>query len=139
MARCAESETQRSLNQVEEQIQASTGRRAAPEELARDRALGPVGYVGISASVLGLGSTLAGAVLLARADRLAEPTGLTIVNYRPPGWALVGVGLTAMVAGNVLLGVDLAVLRRRKAQSARVTGVGMSVAGAPGLLVEGQF
>ena len=103
--------------------------------------LGPVGYVGIAASGLGLASAIAGGVLLTREPKLDAP-GLgpaEFINYRPPGIALLGVGLGVMVVGNVLLAVDLGPLAERRRARAQVTGIGMTLGPSKGVVVEGRF
>jgi hypothetical protein len=112
----------------------------APEvDPPRERLLGNMGYVGISVSGLGLGSSIAGAALLARADGHDE-TYVHIINYQPPGWALLGVGLAAMVAGNVLLAIDLRRSHHHRSRSSVVlTGIAPHISDAPGLLVAGRF
>lgn len=138
----AQREAERAAAQARAALEAKPPPPAPDVEPRSARALGPVGYAGISVSALGLGSTIAGAVLLARGDSAINTTGptITFINYRPPGWALVGAGLAATVAGNVLLGVDLGLLRRRRERpSARISGVGLNIVGAPGVRVQGQF
>ncbi|PRQ04057.1 hypothetical protein ENSA5_11050 [Enhygromyxa salina] len=106
-------------------------------------ALGPVAYVGIGAGALGLGATIAGAVLLSRGkistDALGGPS-VDSIDYRPPGAALVGVGLGALVIGKVLLALDLSVLRERRTKArAELTGIGLRAHDGPGLTIHGRF
>lgn len=110
------------------------------------RRLGPVGYVGIAAGVLGLGGTIAGAVFLHRGKVIEGDPGAPIVDYtdyRPLGVGLLGAGLGVMVVGNVLLGVDLGVLRdRRSGRSnarAQLTGLGVSAEHGAGVTIHGRF
>jgi hypothetical protein len=118
----------------------------------RDRALGPVGYAGIAASGVGLGTVIVGAVFVHRGQQIEGDPGAPVLDYtdyRPLGVALVGAGLGVMVVGNVLLGVDLGLLRdrrrqRRAGQAARVTGFGLDFAGQGGgqggaVTIRGQF
>ncbi len=142
----------RALSDIDEQ-RAAAEEAAAAAELEQDeppapvvsdepfRPIGALGYVGISASALGLGTAIAGAVLLDRG--LVDPTGtyLEFVDYKTPGKALIGAGLGLMVVGNVLLAVDLTVLaqRRREAQRARVDGISLTTQGGPGVMVRGRF
>lgn len=103
--------------------------------------LGAAGYVGISSNALGVGTTIAGSILLARGK--VDPTGTNIeyINYRPPGWTLVGVGLGMMVVGSVLVAVDLTVLeqRRRSTAQIRLDSVSMATMQGLGILVSGRF
>jgi hypothetical protein len=107
------------------------------------RVLGPVGYVGIASSVLGVGATIGGAVLLAR-GRVEDVQGpvIHVTDYRPPGRALVGVGLGMFVVGNVLFAVDLTVLaqgRRARAQ-AKLDHLSFTlIDGGPGFVAGGRF
>lgn len=112
----------------------------APQESKRVR-LGPVGYVGIASTVVGLGATIAGGVFLSRGEVVEEANiNVTTRDYRPAGWAMLGAGAAVMVVGNVLLGVDLGILSRRRAgQRARVTGLGLMVADGSGVVVSGRF
>lgn len=107
----------------------------------RVKRMGTVGYVGIASSAIGLGSAIAGGVLVHRGT---EPigTGLTLTDYRPPGQALIGVGLGLMVIGGVLQAVDLAVLtpRRRSRAHAELDGFTfIATANGPGVVVSGRF
>ena len=118
--------------------------RSAPVEEPRPaRRLGALGYVGISSSVLGLGSTIAGAVLLPRGE-VVRTTGerayLDVINYRPPGKALIGVGVGAVVIGNILLALDLTVLAERRAKTrAKLDSVSVTLDGGAGVSVGGRF
>jgi hypothetical protein len=101
----------------------------------RARALGPVGYAGIAASGVGLGAAIVGAVFVHRGREIHGDPGAPVLDYtdyRPLGVALVGAGLGVMVVGNVLLGVDLGLLRDRRQRAgtrASVTGFGLGLAG----------
>jgi hypothetical protein len=110
---------------------------------ARVAPLGPAGYVGIAASAVGLGAAIAGTVLMYRGEVVTSDPGAPEVqttDYRTVGVALVGAGLGTMVLGNVLLAVDLGVLRERRSEArAELTGVGLLTRGATGLSVQGRF
>lgn len=105
--------------------------------------LGPLGYVGISSSALGLGATIAGAVLLDRGVKPNpdDPNFTTVINYRKPGKALIGAGVGLMVVSNILIAVDLMVLAPRRRSNARATidGVAITVDANPGIAVRGRF
>lgn len=116
---------------------------APPADAPRVRTLGPASYVGISASALGLGAVIAGAVLFDRGKVLENDPGAYILeytDYRPAGAALLGVGIGAVVVGSVLIGVDLGVLlpRRRERARARVDGIS-AMTERPGIVVTGRF
>ncbi|NVB36753.1 hypothetical protein G6O69_02840 [Pseudenhygromyxa sp. WMMC2535] len=118
---------------VEESAPAAVDTAPEPgaERGARSAGPGAAAYVGIAAGSLGLVSAITGGVLLARDDNTTpsnDPSQLTVINYRPPGVALLSVGLTSMVAGTALLAIDAWVLApRRSAKTARVelSGVGL--------------
>ncbi len=104
--------------------------------------LGPVGYVGISINVVGLGVLIGGAVLLARDDKLVSSSGETheLISYKAPGWALLGTGLGLSIAGEVLLGIDLGLLSRPSEHPGRsVVTVTPQVGSVTGIQIQGQF
>lgn len=76
---------------------------------ARPRGPGPMTYAGLSIGALGLVGVIAGGVLVGRGiqPRPADPLHLTVINYSKPGAALLGVGLGSVVAGLVLLALDV--------------------------------
>jgi len=124
-----------------EEVAADDG-AAPPPGLARAKALGPAGYVGISAGALGLGVAIAGTFVLSRVEVLVgEPGAVEFekTNLRPIGVGMIMGGLGAMVVGNVLLAVDLSVLRERRRQRARLTSVGVVTQGYKGLAIRAQF
>lgn len=82
--------------------------------------LGPLGHAGIGVTVLGLGATIVGAVELSRGrvyDSPGDGYDLSGTDHRPPGYALVGVGAAATVAGLVILGVDAGRRAKQRKQS----------------------
>ena len=117
-----------------------------PTPPRRRRVLGPAGYVGIVASGVGLGTGIAGALLLYRGNAVHGDPGIPLVtstDYRPAGVALIGSGVGMMVLGNVLLGVDLGILRDRRDQRrddhAELAGVRVWARDGAGLAVHGRF
>ena len=78
----------------------------------------PIGWLGITGAVVaggGLATTIAGAVRLAQGE-VAEPSPrpeIRIVDYRPQGRMLVGVGVGALALGAAAVVVDV-VLRKNK-------------------------
>jgi hypothetical protein len=113
---------------------------ASPPSAVR-HPIGPVGYVGISSSALGLGTAIAGAVLLHRGRVPTDSTALMVTNYLPAGQALAGVGIGLMVVGNVLLALDLGVFapRRESRVRAKIAGVSFVAEHGPGVIVSGRF
>jgi hypothetical protein len=100
---------------------------------------GPATYVGISLGALGVVSSIVGGVLLARDPKPRPGDGnLTAINYEPPGAALLGVGLTSMVVGTVLLAIDAWVLRPRRTAKSRASRRNVGLA-SDGLTLAGQF
>lgn len=102
--------------------------------------IGPIGYVGIASSAVGLGTAIAGVVLLNR-GRILSADGLFVTDYRSPGRPLTGVGLGLMVLGNVLLASDLAVLtpRRQSRARAKMSAITFVAEPGPGIVVAGRF
>lgn len=86
------------------------------------RPLGPMGGVGIGVAALGLGSTIAGAVLLARGRVFDELDDLnkTGTDYRPYGTAFLAAGVAAVVTGGALLTADL-IIRKNKRKNQRLS------------------
>ena len=110
------------------------------------RRLGPAGYIGIAASGVGLGAGIVGGLLLHRGKTIDGDPGAPTLNYtdyRPLGAGLLGAGLGVMVLGNVLLAVDLSILRDRREQRAnaraQVTGVSVYASAGAGLAIHGRF
>lgn len=116
--------------------------QAPVETPTKQRGLGPVGYVGIASSALGLGAAIAGGVFLHRGRVVtSESSAPTIdtVDYRPAGLAMVGAGFGVMVVGNVLLALDLTVLRHRRTRAhVELVGINMSTDGR-GIALSGRF
>jgi len=111
---------------------------AVVEPQPRVRTVGAVGYGGIASVLLGVAGTIAGAVDLNRGE--VRQTNL-IIDYRPRGRALAGVGIGLMAVGTVLLGVDLGLLlpRREAKARARLDGVSVTSMNGPGLVFSGRF
>ncbi|KIG14936.1 hypothetical protein DB30_06238 [Enhygromyxa salina] len=101
---------------------------------------GPASIAGISLTALGVVGSIMGGVLLARdpRSRPGDDLYLTTINYEPPGAALLGVGLTSIVAGTVLLAVDAWVLGPRRTRKSRASLRHVELA-TPGLTLAGRF
>lgn len=103
-------------------VSVATSGAPADEPAPRAKPLGPVGYAGIAASIVGGVGIAVGAVSLARGEQETlegNPRFQRIDDYRPRGAALVGVGGAVFVAGVVMIVVDQTVLKRRRVRSAR--------------------
>ncbi|HLT38605.1 MAG TPA: hypothetical protein VK034_20095 [Enhygromyxa sp.] len=73
------------------------------------KAIGPLGFAGVGVTVVGVGVTIGGAVEWSRGRVYEQSAGYyraTGKDHGPLGYALVGVGAAATVAGLVMLGVD---------------------------------
>ena len=113
----------------------STKSAAEPIPEARPRP-GPVGYVAISSSAVGLGGAIAAGVFL---DRGAQRDNFD--DYKVPAGSLLGAGLGLMAIGTVLLAVDLGVLAKRRGRgaAAEVEGVSVTMQRGVGVAAFGRF
>lgn len=100
--------------------------------------IGAAGIAGIVVLAGGIGLTAFGGVELAKGQETdrSDPQFPTVDDHRPRGIAFVAAGGTAVIAGAVLLAIDLTVLKnRRKRRAARVAPlltprvVGLGVSG----------
>ncbi len=108
------------------------------------RQLHGLGYAGIGVASLGVVATVAGAVLWTRQDtvdvRPEDPEALVWKrSYRPPGIALVGSGLGAVVVGGTFILVDLLRKEDSGSTTARVRVQPMLGRGVAGLHLGGSF
>jgi hypothetical protein len=111
-----------------------------PVELPKP--IGPMGGVGIGVAAVGLGVLIWGGVELSRGvvidDRGNEQRSL--VDHRPRGNALLGVGAASLVVGAVLLGVDLGLRSKQRKQARSKTAVApFFTPQSVGIGVAGQF
>jgi hypothetical protein len=127
----------------------------APPIDTRAKPIGPLGYAGIGTAVLGLGLTIGGAVEASRGrqyDPACGPDGcpmgtsntyqeLTGTDHRPIGYALLGVGVSAAIAGIVMIGVDVGrrAKTRRPADQRRALIVPIASPAGAGIGVSGHF
>jgi hypothetical protein len=92
-------------------------------EVEKVKPIGPLGGVGIGVAVLGVGATIAGAVELSK-GKVYDPgtldrPDLEFTDHRPPGQALLGVGIATATVGVALLVTDVVIRsKKRRAQTA---------------------
>ena len=109
---------------------------ATPVGQDRPRArLGALGWSGIAGLVLGVGGVAAGGAFLGIRETRPKADKSQVRDFRPGGYALVGVGAALVITGAVLLGLDRARAKRRS--SARLSpALGPRMTG---FVVEGRF
>lgn len=123
--RAEQEAAQRAAEQQAEREQAKREQAEAQErERQRVAALAaepyrpkPLGFAGIVTGGVGAGLTVTGIALAARGE--GRPTGndlLSPANLRPPGYALLGVGLGVLTTGVSLLVVDVIRCRKDRVQ-----------------------
>jgi hypothetical protein len=82
------------------------------------------GIAGIVLAAGGVATTIAGAVYLARGEVTEHPNLIgrnEVTDYRVPGRALLGAGLSVLVVGTVMIAADVAVqAKKRKRTTARI-------------------
>jgi len=105
--------------------------------------IGPLGYAGIGVTVLGLGATIGGAVEISRGrvyDPATDRYQLTGTDHRPVGYALLGVGAAATVAGVIMLGADVGKRAKQRKQAPRQALIIPSITpSSAGIGVVGRF
>lgn len=105
--------------------------------------IGALGGAGIGVAVVGIGATIGGAVELSRGrvyDDGAETNDQrTGTDHRPPGYALIGIGAAAAIAGVVILAVDLSQRAKQRKQTQRAQAIIVPSLTSIGVGVVGRF
>jgi hypothetical protein len=96
------------------------------------RRAGPMGKAGIGLMVAGAATAVVGVIFVVQGRSFDTRPGALEqegVDFRPPGFGLIGVGAASLITGGILYGVDRK--RRRSAQVSLVPGGGavMSMGG----------
>jgi hypothetical protein len=115
-----------------------------PGEVAMPKPTTGLGIGGAIVGGLGIGALIGGGVELSRGLVIDETTTTEDrrIDHRPPGYALIAVGATALVAGAVMLGVDLAAQskkRKARAQAERAQVFPILTPESVGLGIVGRF
>jgi hypothetical protein len=93
------------------------------------RKLGPLGFAGIGVAVLGVAGVGAGAGLMSKGLVPVPPSFDQVRDYRVPGAVVLAVGGTALIAGVVMIVVDVSKRKRsRAAKTSRIAPYGLGVA-----------
>lgn len=119
----------------------------ADEPRARGGPLGAMGKAGVALLVVGGVSVNAGVALLIRSPTYFprdDPNATRITTTRPPGWAMLGGGLTSVVVGAVLLGIDRQRARAKTARAGEARRIAVSAqawltSDVQGLGLHGRF
>jgi hypothetical protein len=92
--------------------------------------IGPLGFAGIGLGVVGLGGVGAGVALMVKGVEPIPNEGGQFKNYRTPGTIVLAVGGAALVAGVVMIALDVSKRKKqRRAQAgARVQWIGAGLA-----------
>lgn len=93
------------------------------------KAIGPLGFAGIGVGVLGLAGVGVGVGFAVRGFEPVDETLKDRVNYRTPGNIVLSIGGAALIAGVMMIAVDVS--KRKKARSgakARVQAYGSGIA-----------
>lgn len=92
--------------------------------------IGPLGFAGIGLGVLGLGAVGAGVAFVIKGVEPIPNGGNQVKNFQTPGSVILGVGGAALLAGVVMIALDVSKRKKqRRAQAGtRVqwTGVGLA-------------
>jgi hypothetical protein len=96
------------------------------------KAIGPLGFAGIGLGVVGLAGVGVGVGFAVRGFEPVDETQQQLKDYRTPGNIVLAIGGAALIAGVVMIAVDVS--KRKKARAAksgekpRVRAVGLGVA-----------
>lgn len=104
----------------------------------------PLGIGGSIVAAIGVGALIGGSVELSRGvmTESLQREQRDVTDHRPPGYTLLGVGATALVAGIAMLGVDLSAQskkRKARAQAERAQVFPLLAPGSVGLGIAGRF
>lgn len=100
----------------------------------KDRAegLGPLGQIGVASIVVGGAVVITGAAFIGVGTTRPEVDPTQLRDWRPPGYALLGVGAAALVTGVALLVVD-----RKRSRKLAISP--MMAPRLAGVVAEGKF
>jgi hypothetical protein len=87
------------------------------EDGGETKAIGPLGFAGIGVGVLGLAGVGVGVGFAVRGVEPKAPDFLQRTNYRTPGNVVLAIGGAALIAGVVMIAVD--VTKRKKQRASR--------------------
>lgn len=94
-----------------------------------DRKIGPLGFAGIGVAVVGVAGVGAGVGLAVKGFEPVGGTTVRLKDYRTPGNVILGVGGAALIAGVVMIAVDVGKRKKARAQkAARIQAHGLGIA-----------
>ncbi len=89
------------------------------------KAIGPLGFAGIGVGVLGLAGVGVGVGFAVRGFEPVDETLKDRINYRTPGNIVLSIGGAALIAGVVMIAVDVS--KRKKARAKTASGAKVRV------------
>ena len=98
----------------------------------RSKSLGPLGQIGVASIVVGGAVAITGAAFIGVGTTRPDTDPTHLRDWRPPGYALLGVGAAALVTGVALLVVD-----RKRARKLAISP--MLSPRLAGVVAEGKF
>jgi hypothetical protein len=87
------------------------------EDGGETKAIGPLGFAGIGVGVLGLAGVGVGVGFAVRGTEPVDETQQKLKDYRTPGNVVLTIGGAALIAGVVMIAVDVS--KRKKARAGR--------------------